>query len=383
MVKKIKILFIIDYLYGWSGGGTETHLLSLTRLLDKKKFDCFIIAFDTGATPLTKKFNEIGVNIIHVPVGKFYTPNALWQAIKISRLIQNLKIDIVQTFHFKSDTYGVLTAKLSGAKNIISSKRDIGDIKSKWHYWLNTQINHYIDGFIVVADAVGNVVKEKENVPNIKIITIYNGVDINKFYPASVDEYTFARKNLDIKFEDFVVGMVAVFRREKNHEILLDTARKISEIIKEIKIILVGGGPLLESYKEYCKRNGLSDKVIFSGPTLDVKQYLNAFDVACLVPSSNEGFSNSVLEKMAMGLPLIVTDVGGNSEAVRHGYNGIVIPAGDADALCAALLEMYRNPNKRKQMGQNSRIRAEQEFSIKQMIKKYEEYYEYLMFNKG
>ncbi len=379
MEEKIKILYIIDYLYGWSGGGTETHLSYLTHLLDKKKYECRIIAFDTGETPLTKKIKENGIEIIHIPVGKYYTPHALRQAFKICRLIKKSEIDFVQTFHFKSDTYGALIAKMSSARKIVSSKRDVGDRKSKWHFWLNRLISRYIDGFIVVADTVGDVVRKKEKVPGYKIRTIYNGVDIDKFVPPSVDEYSLARRYLGISGDDFVVGMVAVFRPEKNHDILFKAIENVSKSIDRIKLINVGGGPLMEHYKEYCKKNGLIGKVIFTGPTSDVKQYLAAFDVACLVPGSNEGFSNSVLEKMAMGLPLIVTDVGGNAEAVRDGYNGLVIPPRDADALAVALVEMNRDPEKRKQMGKNSRLRAEQEFSVGKMIKNHEEYYEFLM----
>ena len=82
---------------------------------------------------------------------------------------------------------------------------------------------------------------------------------------------------------------------------------------------------------------------------------------------------------MATGHPLIVTDVGGNAEAVQNGYNGIVIPPFDAEALSEAIVEMYRYPQKRKKMGICSRKRAEQEFSLQRMVTNYEKYYEYLM----
>jgi glycosyltransferase involved in cell wall biosynthesis len=378
MEEKINILYFIDYLYGWSGGGTETHLSNLTHLLDKKIFECLIVAFDTGDTPLTKKIKENGIEIIHLPVGRFYTPNALRQALRISRVIRKRKIDLVQTFHFKSDTYGVLTAKMSGVKKIVSSRRDLGDLegrKSKYHFWLKKLINRYVDGFIVVSDSVGRVVAKKEKVPVHKIKTIYNGVDIDKFAPPSGDEYTHARRELGIGEDDFVIGMVAVFRQEKNHDILFKANEKARQSINGLKLITVGGGHLMGHYKEYCRKSGLIGKVIFTGPTSDVKQYLAAFDVACLV-SGSEGFSNSILEKMAMGLPLIVTDVGGNAEAVRDGYNGIVIPPRDADALATALVKMHRDPEKRKQMGRKSRQRAEHEFRLGKMIKNYEQYYQ-------
>jgi len=283
--------------------------------------------------------------------------------------------DIVQTFHFKSDTFAVLVAKLTGCKVIISSKRDVGDTKSKFHYFLNRVLGRLIDKYIVVADMVGKVVAAKEKVPSKKIKTIYNGVDINYFKPPLHDEYLVARQKYGITEEDIVIGMVAVFRPEKNHDILLKGFKKALQFRENIKLVAVGGGPLLESYRMYCENAGLAEKVIFTDATSNVKQYLMTFDIACLVPGSNEGFSNSILEKMAMGLPLIVTDVGGNAEAVLNDYNGIVIPPCDADKLADAIVDLSSHIEKRKEMGTCSRKRIEQEFSLERMIQNYEDYY--------
>jgi glycosyltransferase involved in cell wall biosynthesis len=106
-----------------------------------------------------------------------------------------------------------------------------------------------------------------------------------------------------------------------------------------------------------------------------VSAYTAALDVACLVPKSNEGFSNSVLEKMALGLPLVVTDMGGNREAVEHGTNGYVIRPGDREALVEALSRLAKDPERRRQMGQASRQRVEALFSLEQMIARHQELY--------
>ena len=90
-------------------------------------------------------------------------------------------------------------------------------------------------------------------------------------------------------------------------------------------------------------------------------------------------FSNAILEKMAMGLPLVVTDVGGNAEAVLDGYNGIVIPPYDSSKLADAIIYLYSHREKRKEMGCCSRKRIEQKFSLEKMIKNYEEYYSAVM----
>ena len=147
MKKKIKILYFIDYLYGFSGGGTEIHLSYLTRLLDRNKFECLIVAFDTDDTPITRRIKSHGTGIVHVPVEKIYTVNALRQAIVLARLIKNYQPDIVQTFHFKSDTYGVMIARLLGCHAILSSKRDLGLNKRKYHMITNRIINKLLEKY--------------------------------------------------------------------------------------------------------------------------------------------------------------------------------------------------------------------------------------------
>lgn len=376
---KINIMFIIDYLYGGEGGGTERHLSYLVDKLDRKRFNPVIVAYDTGETTLVAGIRESGIDVLHIPVGRYYTPSAVIKTLKFSRLIRAMRIDIVQTYHFKSDTIGVLSAKLAGVKKIISSKRDTGDYKKKVQYYISRKINRLIDEFIVVADKVGDVLAKKENLPRHKINTIYNGVDTKKFRPISVENKIKARSRIGLSENDYVIGMVAVFRPEKNHDIFFDALKQLSKDIDNIKAVVVGNGPLYKYYKNYCRSNGIEDRVIFTGATQNVYQYLATFDVACLVPGSNEGFSNSILEKMAAGLPLVVTDIGGNAEAVMDGYNGRVVPANSSNAVAEAIKEMYNDAALRISMGQNSRKRAKEYFGLSRMVERYQNCYENLM----
>ncbi len=377
----IKILYIIDSLYGTNGGGTENHLMQLVEFLDQEKYELRIVAFDTGNTYITKKIKE-HVDIIHLPIGRFYFINGLVKALVLCKIIRKFRPDIVQSFHFKSDVYGVTVAKIAGCKKIISSKRDVGDLKCKRHFILHSIVNKYVDGCIVVANAVGKVVHNKEHMDPYKIKTIYNGVDTEKFKPPTAEQYLKARKALGINQGDIVFGMVAVFRPEKNHDVLIKAFEKVLAVTGNTKLLLVGGDVgqgLLDKYKTSCVEKGFSGKVIFTDVTTNVQQYLHAMDVACLVPGSNEGLSNAILEKMATGLPLIVTDVGGNAEVVKHEVNGYVIPAYDVAALSGAMLKLCHNTEGRRKMGRKSRQRIERNFCLTAMIENHQAYYESLV----
>ena len=362
---RIKILFIIDYFH--RTGGTERHLAQLIEGLPADAFHCSVVAFDLGANPLLDGLRARGVSIIGVPVGREYVPNAVVQAWRLSKLIRENRYDIVQTFHQKADTYGAVIAWLSGGKHLISSKRDTGHLRKPWHLFLNRRLKVLFDAFIVVAEAVRVAVMANDHLPASRITTIYNGVDVVRFAVPSAEQRRDARARLSLAADDFVVGMVAGFRPEKNHDVFFEGLLQASPSIPSLKVVAVGAGPLLTKFRERITRTELGPRTLFAGDIADVVPYLWSMDVGCLTPGSNEGFSNAVVEQMAVGLPMIVTDVGGNAEAVVHGENGQVIPPLDANAFAQALIDLHENPVRAVAMGRASRRRVEERFSLDQM----------------
>jgi len=362
---RIEILFIIDYFH--RTGGTEKHLAQLIAGLPADAFRCSVVAFDLGANPLLAALRARGVPIISVPVGREYVLNAVLQAWRLSRLIRRNRYDIVQTFHQKADTYGALIARLSGVKHLISSKRDTGQLRKPWHFFLNRRLKSLFDAFIVVAEAVRVAVIANDRLPPSRITTIYNGVDIARFTVPSAQQRRDARTHLGFAAEDFVVGMVAGFRPEKNHDVFFAGLLQAAPSIPSLKVVAVGAGPLLGRFRERTAQTELGARTVFAGDVPEVLPCLWAMDVGCLTSGSNEGFSNAILEQMAVGLPMIVTDVGGNAEAVIDGENGRVIPPLDAAALSRALIDLHRNPARAAAMGRASRTRVEERFSLERM----------------
>lgn len=370
---KIRVLYFIDYFH--RTGGTERHLAHLVQLLPEQTFSCGIVAFDLGDNVLLDAVRARGIPVFHVPVGREYNFNGLRRAWQLWRLIREMKIDIVQTYHQKSDTYAAVIARLAGVKHIISSKRDTGELRKPLDVFFNRRLKGLFERVIVVADAVGKAVIANDGIDPARIVRIYNGVDARAFQPPTPEQVMNARQQLGFEPQDFVVGTVAGFRREKRYDVFFDGVQLAMRDIPNMKILAVGGGPLLQEFKERCAQQGLSDRVTFTGATHDVQHYMHAMDVGCLVPGSNEGFSNAVLEKMAMGLPLIVTDIGGNAEAVNDGDNGFVIPPNDANAFGAALVRMHADRSRRERMGRRSRELVEERFSLDSMWQTHERLY--------
>jgi glycosyltransferase involved in cell wall biosynthesis len=208
-----------------------------------------------------------------------------------------------------------------------------------------------------------------------RLVRIYNGVDSTKFSPPSPENKAGKRRRLGIADDAFVVGMVAGFRPEKNHDILFLGAEKAMATIPGLRLLVVGAGPLLEHFRQMYAARIAEGRIILTGESDNVVPYLEAMDVGCLIPGKNEGFSNSVIEKMAVGLPMIVSDVGGNPEAVIDGENGFVIPPNDPDALRVALEKMDGDPALRGAMGRRSRQLVEERYSLQEMCLNHEALY--------
>ena len=362
---RIEILFLIDYFH--RTGGTEKHLVQLIWGLPAEQFRCTVVAFDLGQNPLLDMLRSRGIAILHLPVGREYVPNALRQAWRLARLVRRNRYDIVQTYHQKADTFGALTAWLAGAKHLISSKRDTGQLRKPLHKFLNRRLRSLFDVIIMAADGVGIAVTAQDRLSAKRIVTIYNGVDARHFHPPAAEQRQAARARLGFGDGDFVVGMVAGFRPEKDHDVFFAGLSHAASAIPRLKVLAVGGGELLAKYRDHVVTTGLGAATSFVGDVADVVPHLWAMDVGCLTPGSNEGFSNAVIEQMATGLPMIVTNIGGNAEAVADGQNGWVIPPRDAVALGRALVNMYEDPARRAAMGRASRARVQEKFSLEHM----------------
>ena len=286
---------------------------------------------------------------------------------------------ILQTFHTNPDLYGPIIAKSSGVPVIISNRRDLGFNKEPKHFVVQKMVNRFIDHFIADSEAVKQFYITKENIPEDKFTVVYNGIDLMHFDGGfDVSEI---KKQLNIPSHNYVVGSMANLTPVKGHPYFLEAASIISQEISNVHFLVVGDGPLKKELEQKARHLGLSQKVTFTGSVAEPTPLLAIMDVSVL-SSLSEGFSNTILESMAMGKPVVATNVGGNPEAVVDGETGFLVSPADSNALAQAILNILRNPDLGKRMGIAGRERVKKYFTLNKMIHQIEDLYDSLLIEK-
>lgn len=202
---------------------------------------------------------------------------------------------------------------------------------------------------------------------------IYNGVDSTHFEPVvAFEEAKRLRARLGVSPEALLIGTVGRMRPEKNQDLLLSTLRRLRVARINAHLVIAGDGPLCDFLKRRAVELGIADRVAFIGEVDDVRPVLTALDIFVLPSVAVESFSNAALEAMAVGRPVILSDVGGAREMIDDGVEGYVVSPTELAARLPALISaLHADKRKRLQMGQSARRRVETHFSVSAMVGAY------------
>jgi glycosyltransferase involved in cell wall biosynthesis len=208
-----------------------------------------------------------------------------------------------------------------------------------------------------------------------RIEVIENGIGIDR-YRSATDRLAL-RRRLGLDPARRYIAAVARFHPVKDHATLLRAFAIVAAARTDVDLLLAGDGPLRADLTSLVERLGIAERVRFLGVRSDVPDLLQAVDVFTLT-SLSEAASLTLLEAMAASLPVVVTDVGGNPEIVRHGREGLLAPRGDAEAIASALLVLLNDPATAAAMGEAGRHRVEERYQLGQTIEAYWRLYQRL-----
>ena len=204
---------------------------------------------------------------------------------------------------------------------------------------------------------------------------IRNGLDLARFTPGS--DASSLRRELGLPDGVPLIAMLSRLSRLKGVEDFLDAAATVAARFKEARFLVIGGNinPDGSGYRreleERAARLGLQQRVLFTGFRLDVPRLLSAVTMSVL-PSLSEGLSNTILESMAAGAPVVATRVGGSAEALEDGVDGLLVPPRDPAALSRAITWVLEHPEAARELGRRARARVAEEFSLQRMIRETE-----------
>jgi glycosyltransferase involved in cell wall biosynthesis len=236
--------------------------------------------------------------------------------------------------------------------------------------------NALADRITVNAEAVASFVATEEGCRRDKMVLIPNGV--NEAALTVPGDGLAKRSELGISDRTPVVGAVSRLAWKKGMRHLLAAVPRLLEVLADLRVIIVGDGPLRSELAAQASALGVEKHIAFLGSRSDALELLSTFDVFVL-PSEIEGMSNALLEAMAVGRPVVATDVGGNPEVVVDGETGFVVPPADPDRLAAAILKLLQAPDMAREMGAAGRQRVCEEYRVDVMVRRIENLYDSLL----
>ncbi len=212
-----------------------------------------------------------------------------------------------------------------------------------------------VDRIVAVAEAVKRVLVLHDGVTPEKVDVVYGSFDPIRFEERL--DPAVARHELELGRDTPVVGMLGNLDRKKGHRQFLAAARLVLERRPDVAFVMVGGGDI-EAARALAREHGVVDAVRFTGFRPDPERALAAFDVSVTCSRDGEGMTGALRESMALGVPVISTNVAGNPEIVENGRTGLVVPVGDVRSLAAAIVHLLEEPDRARRMGDEGRRRV-------------------------
>lgn len=371
--KKPRILYVIGSL---GLGGAEKQMATLIEHIRQLNFSCQIFALE----PIGP-WNAYLKNI-RVPIhdGGYFSekPNIMKLTLLISaqlrliRTIRAIRPDVIHAYLPLANFLASLAGRLSGIPLIISSRRALGTHQERYRGWrFFDAISTYLSNYVTAnSKAVADDTIKRNCGKKSKLVVIHNGIDSDPFISASKHRSA-VRHKLGISPTEKVIIVVANLIPYKGHLDLIEAMVTVSKRFPNCNLLLVGEDRgISNDLQKKTHVLGIHKKIKFMGQRRDVADLMAAADLSVL-PSHEEGFSNVILESMAAALPVVATNVGGNSEAVLNGITGWLVEPHNPENLAEKIIDVLEDPQKARKWGRSGRERVIESFHIEKMIKEH------------
>jgi glycosyltransferase involved in cell wall biosynthesis len=347
------------FLTNFDAGGTEGQMLTLAERLDPRRFRVHLACF-THHGPWASRATRVDPDAGAFPLRGLRRPSTGAALLRYARWCARRRLAIVQTAGLHANIFGLSGAALARVPVRIASRRNVTSLRHSPALQRLQRLSYKLAHAVVANSSAAADAVVSDGVPRDKVIVIPNGIDI-EHRPAC---HSPGSPRLIV---------VANFRPEKGHDLLVAAARRIVDRRPDAVFQLVGNGPLLNVIREHVRRAGLGHAFEFLGQRTDVPHLLASAGLL-LLPSRTEALPNAVLEAMAAALPVVATAVGGVPELIEHDRTGLLVPPENAEALADAALTLLNDTERARRLGEDARKSAER-FRMGPMVAAYERLY--------
>ena len=372
-MKKIRIAFIIDSIN--TVAGTEKQLIQMINHLGEHGYLPVLICLRKPSAAFEIEYNIY--EYIELGIKRLFSLKAFGKFIWLVSYLRRRKFDIIQTYFFDATMLGIPAGKIAGVKNLISCRRDLG-------FWHSPKLlaalklpNFFTTRILVNSEEVKKYTSRREKISASRIDVIRNGIDTTSVKPVE------NRKNLldalGLNNEHYLVGIVANLNRPvKRVDVFIKATALVLKKIPEVSFLVVGDGYLREELGQLARDLGVKTSLHFLGRRTDIYSVISCWDIG-VIASDSEGFSNSILEYMAIGVPAIATQVGGNKEIIKHNKNGLLVRKGDPWDLAEKICSLLEDEQIRHRISSEAKLVIEKEYVWQEKIKEIETYYRKLV----
>ncbi|HYM47377.1 MAG TPA: glycosyltransferase family 4 protein, partial [Burkholderiaceae bacterium] len=311
--------------------------------------------------PIYAAAQKLGIPAVALPIAR---KNIAGLRALRAWLKRNRDIDVLNT-HSSTDSWLVAIARLSLCRvaPIVRTRHVSTHIgNNRPTRWLYQRATRHI---VTTGEALKQQLARENDFDSARMTSVPTGIDLQRFRPRTSAE---ARRILGLNNERHYLGIVATLRNWKGHTYLLQAFATLAPKHPDWDLLLVGDGPQRKNLERMAKELRLGARVQMLGNREDVEHWFNAFDLFTLPSYGEEGVSQSVMQAMASGLPVVSTTVGAIGEAVAHEQTGLLIAPHDAEQLEQALARLMNDATLRQRFGAAGRARAEQRFGVDVML---------------
>ncbi|MEP6939077.1 MAG: glycosyltransferase [Rudaea sp.] len=356
-------------------GGSERFLRNLLLRLPAERYsiDVLQLVSEPAGDERIAALSAPGVRLLYRPIGASYGLRGLRALVHVRGRVKRREYDVVQSQHEKSD---LINAFLPRHANVmrISNRRDMGFQKSALLRTLFRRINSRFDRIVAPTPHIIDALVAEENANRAICAAIANGVDTQRFEPATASRCARLRSDLQIPADALAIGCVASFTPVKRHVDLIAAFAIAQKAHPNAQLLLIGEGPLRAEIEAQVDALGIGQRVRLLGARSDVENILPALDIFALA-SRTEGMSNAILEAQACGVAVVATAVGGNLDLVEPQCTGLLAPPLAAAEFADALSRLLTDGAARTRMGNAARARIERAHSLDAMAAAYDDLY--------